>query len=214
MIGALVAVVPLAFADPVALRAPAGDIAVVVGVPDSSAGVSVTSHVGVSVDVHAFDAVGASIGYRRDVFRRPTGFGLELAIAGGPMVPLRDPGLAVSATPSVALGWARGPVDATLGVAVPAVARLTGPGLRLPVLGELWVGGRVGHARVGGTLGVGQMWILGAPTELGWHAGLYTAVSLGRPRQPAAYSRGALAPTSGPSPSGPRASNGFSGATP
>lgn len=172
--------VSAAFADPIALRAPSADVAVVLGVPDSSAGLALTSHVGVSVDVHAFDSVGASVGYRRDAFRRESGFGLELAIAGGPTLPLVDPGLALSATPSLALGWARGPVDATIGVAVPAVARLTGLGLRLPVLGEVWLGGRVGPARVGGTLGAGQMWILGAPTELGWHGGLYATVALAR----------------------------------
>ncbi|GDX82828.1 hypothetical protein LBMAG42_46390 [Deltaproteobacteria bacterium] len=175
------ALVGLAFADPIALRAPSGDVAVVVGVPDSSAGFSITPHFGVSVDVHPFDAVGASIGYRHDVFRRETGFGLEVAVAGGPTVPLLDPGLAVSATPSLSLGWARGPVDATIGVAVPAVAGLTGFSLRFPVLGEVWLGGKIGPARVGGTFGAGQMWILGAPTELGWHGGLYVAVALRRP---------------------------------
>lgn len=175
----ILSLVSLAFADPIALRAPSADVAVVLGAPDSSAGFSVTSNVGVSVDVHAFDAVGVSIGYRHDVFRRDTGFGLELAIAAGPTVPLLDPGLAVSATPSLALGWARGSLDATVGVAVPAVARLNGFGLRLPVLGEVWLGGRIGSARVGGTFGAGQMWILGAPTELGWHAGLYVAVAIG-----------------------------------
>jgi hypothetical protein len=176
----ILAFIGLALADPIALRAPSGAVAVVLGVPDSSVAVSVAPHVGVSIDARALDAVGASVGYRSDLFRRDTGFGLEVSIAGGPMVPLLDPGLALSATPALALGWAHHSLDATIGVAIPAVARFTGFDLRIPVLGELWLGGRIGPVRVGGTFAAGQMWITGAPTEVGWHAGVYAAVGSAR----------------------------------
>jgi len=167
----------VAHADPIALRAPQGALGVVVAVPDSSVAGWLTSHVGLSVDVHPWSTVGASVGYRGDVFRKATGFGLELSVAGGPTLPVLDPGAALSATPSASLGWAGRGVDATLGLAVPAVLRIApDPDLRLPVIGEVWLGGRVGGVRLGGTFGAGQMWITGAPVELGWHLGLYVAV--------------------------------------
>ncbi len=172
----ILALCGLALADPIALRAPAGLVSVVLAVPDTSVALALTSHVGLSVDFRALDAVSVSIGYRADVFRAATGFGLELSVAGGPTVPVLAPVLAVSATPALALGWARKSLDATLGIAVPGVVRVTGPGLRLPVLGEVWLGGKAGPVRVGGTFAAGQMWITGAPTEVGWHGGVYVSI--------------------------------------
>lgn len=174
-----------AWADPMALRAPAGSVVVVVGLPESSVAAALTPHLGVAVEVHPFSAVGAAVGLRGDLFRGERAFGLELSAAGGLDLPLVDPGLAVSLTPAAELGWAGGSVDATLGLVVPAVVRVApGADLRLPVLGELWLGGKVGALRLGGTFAAGQLWMAGAPTEFGWHAGLFAALGERRTSPP------------------------------
>ncbi len=173
----IVALCGLAMADPIALRAPAGAVAVVLAVPDSSIGVAVAPHLGVSVDVHGWSAIGASVGYRADLYRAEGGFGVGFTVAGGPMVPVIDPGLALSATPSMAVGWVNRSLDATVGLTVPAVLRIApGADLRLPVLGELWLGGSAGPVRLGVTFAAGQMWITGAPAQVGWHGGIYVVV--------------------------------------
>ena len=177
--------ISLAQADPIALRAPQGAATMVIGVPDSSVAIWTSRRLGFSLDVHPLSAVGASVGVRSDLFRRPSGFGLAWSLAGGPVVPVFDPGLGVSLSPALALGWADSKVDATIGVSVPAEFRLVpGADLRLPLLGEIWLGGRVGPVRIGGTLAAGQMWLLSAPSELAFHLGGYLSV-LPRLRRPA-----------------------------
>lgn len=163
----------VAHADPVALRAPGDLVTVSIGAPDSSAGVWLRDDLGVSVDLHGASAIGASVGWRRDLARAKNGFGLDLSLAGGPMVPFWDPGLALALAPAIQLGWARPHLDAELGLAAPAVVRLApGSDAYVPVVGELWLGTRVGDARFGAHLGMGSAWAAASPSEVALEAGL------------------------------------------
>lgn len=167
----------LAWADPIALRAPQARVVAVAGLPDTSAGVWLTPALGVSAEYHPPGALGLSVGTRWDVARTQGGFGLELAAAGGPMWAVLDPGLVLAVTPTAQVGWADRKVDAELGLAVPAVVRVApDAAARFPVLGELWLGGALGPVRLGGHFGAGPMFVLDGPTELGWQFGVHVGV--------------------------------------
>ncbi len=156
-------------ADPGALRAPVADAAFVgeIGAPTSSVAAWLGDGFGVAADVRAPGAsVGLSVGTRA---LHADGWGVDTFLAGGLTVPLRDPGVALTLSPAVRLGW-RGPrLDTGLGVAVPLAVGLAGGGMdgvgaRLPVLLEPAFGTRVGPVRLGGTVSFGPVFVPGAPT--------------------------------------------------
>ena len=162
-----------AHADPVALRAPGDHVTLSVGAPDSSLGVWLRDDLGVSLDLRGTSALGASVGWRRDLARSEGGLGIELTVAGGPMVPFYDPGLALACAPTRAGGWVKPRLDAELGLAVPAVVRLApGADAYVPVLGELWLGTGIGPVRFGMHLGMGSAWGAGSPSEVPLEAGI------------------------------------------
>lgn len=163
----------LAHADPVALRAPGDHLTLSVGAPDSSVGLWLRDDLGVSLDLRGTSAMGASVGWRRDLVRGERGLGLELTVAGGPMVPFYDPGLALACAPALQVGWVKPRLDAELGLAVPALFRLApGADAYVPVMGELWLGTGVGPVRFGLHLGMGSAWAAGSPSEVPLEAGI------------------------------------------
>lgn len=172
MIALLLALAP-AWADPIALRAPQSRVVASIGLPDTSVGAWLSPHLGLSAEYHPYSAAGVSVGWRQDLVRGDSGLGVEVGVAGGPMLTWLDPGLVLAISPTVQAGWAGKGLDAKLGVVAPAALRLApGAGARVPLLGELWLGGRLGALRLGGHLGAGTTWVIGAPGEIAYDVGL------------------------------------------
>jgi hypothetical protein len=170
----------LAVADPVALRVPVERRAAViaVGAPDLSAAWWLSSRFGLAVEWRLpASAVGASIGARWVLLGEPAGWGVDAIVAVGAVVPLLDPGVALSVTPSVVGRWRGEHVAVAASVVAPAVARFVpAPDLRLPILFELWFGGRLGRWMAGLHGGVGSTWVPG----LSWSGAFQATVYVGR----------------------------------
>ena len=161
---------PPAAADPLALRhgGPERGLVVEGGWPTVSAGWWVGPGLGLAVDWRLpAGAIGASLGTRTTVSNGPRHGGVDLFGAGGALVPLVDPGLALTATPAVQAGK-RGPTThVTIGLAAPVELLLVPRAqLRLPVLLELRFGGKLGPLWLGLRGGIGP--VLTAPGDPGF----------------------------------------------
>jgi hypothetical protein len=165
-----VMLIATASADPIALRvgAPEG-LAVVAGVSESAAGWH-GERLSVAAEWRVPDgAVGAGIGR---TLRQPTrqtrrgDVGWDLGVAGGVLVPLRMPDLALSLTPSARRWRSWSDTEAGVALALPGVVRLTG-GLeaRLPIRAELTATHRLGSVSAGLIIGGGAVL---SPGRGGW----------------------------------------------
>lgn len=179
---ALVAAVATAAADPLALRAPgpyAGAVAVA-GWPDTSlglwrgrAGLALSLHEGVAL---ALDAAWRWTPHRRDL---PGGgrVALDLALAGGPLVPLVVPAAGATLGPQLVLRRHRPRATWAGSLAAPAalVAAPGGPQARVPVFaGNGFTLDRDGLS-IGLHVEAGPVWSPGAPLALNGRAGLVLA---------------------------------------
>ncbi len=107
------------------------------------------------------------MGTRKAVADGPKHGGVDLFVAGGVLMPLIDPGVALTATPAIQLGK-RGPTThLTIGLAAPLEVLLA-PSLQLraPVLLELRLGGNLGPLWLGLRGGAGP--VVTAPGATGF----------------------------------------------
>ncbi len=144
----------LALADPVAMRAPAAWPGATVGLHDASVAVPLGEGrpwvaLGSAANAASMDA---SVGQRwaGEGVRRVQG-----GLAGGVLVPLVEPGFALTGTAWLQAGWVGERASFVAGAAAP-VAVGTG-GSRMPLLFELQGGVRVGPVVLGGRLAAGPV---------------------------------------------------------
>lgn len=164
----------LAFADPVALRAPGERASVVLGLPAAGAAYWVDEHLGVSLDLMGLDAVGLSAGWRDRVLGKPEGLGVDVVFGGGVLLHTTTGAPLLSLAPAASAGWSRPHLDAHLGLALPfALGMLPDGQLRAPVLGTLTLGSAAGPVRFGLDVELGTLRLTGAPAEVGFQGGLY-----------------------------------------
>jgi hypothetical protein len=146
----------LAWADPVAMRAPYGTAGATVGLHDASAAVPLGDGPWLAAELATNGAsAGASAGSRwvlgpEDRVRR-----LQAGLAGGLLVPLVEPGIALTGTAWLHGGWVGERGAFLAGAAVP-VAVGTG-GSRMPLIFELLGGVGVGPVVIGGRLAAGPV---------------------------------------------------------
>jgi hypothetical protein len=172
----------VAHADPVALRVPLERRAVVLalGAPDLSAAWWFSERFGIAAEWRLpASAVGASLGARFTLVGEPRGWGVDATLAVGAMVPLLDPGVALSVTPTLRGRWQGEHLLVAASVVAPAVARFVpSPDLRLPILAELWLGGQFARWRAGLHAGVGSTWVPGLSWSGAFQATAYLARDL------------------------------------
>ena len=167
-------------ADPVALRVPMERrraVVAAIGGPEMSVGWWFSERFALSAEWRLpASAAGASLGTRWTLVGEALGWGVDAGLAVGVVVPLIDPGAAVSVTPSIVGRWRNEYVTVAASAVVPAVARVfPGPDLRLPVLFELWLGGHVARWRAGVHGAVGSTWVPG----LSWSGAFQGTVFVG-----------------------------------
>lgn len=179
----LVAALP-AWADPVALRAPgpyAGVVAVA-GWPDPSVGLW-RDRFGVALSVHEGASVALDAAYRWTPHRREIPgrgrVGLDLAVAGGPVVPVVVAGGGLTLGPQVVLRRHRPGGTWSGSLAAPAAWVFTSAGgqARLPLLAGNGFTVERGRLGVGVHAEAGPVWSPGAPVALSGRLGLVVARS-------------------------------------
>lgn len=157
-----------AAADPMALRHDVEDKALVIegGWPNLSVGYWVGPKLGLAVAWRLpAAAISASMGTRKTLSQGPKDGGVDLFIAGGLLVPTIIPGIAVTATPAIQMGKRAPKGHFTFGIAAPIEALLAPRAqLRVPVLLELRLGGKLGPLWLGLRGGLGPvLYAPGAP---------------------------------------------------
>lgn len=171
-----------AHADPIALRGPAWGrvLAVMPGLPELSAAWWVRPAVGFALEWRfPASAAGASVGTRWTVIGDTLGWGVEVHIAGGVMVPLLDPGVGLSVTPAVHGRWRDEHLHVGASVAVPAVLRVApGADLRVPPVIELWFALHFGRLSFGLHGNVGSVYVPGLDWSTTYQGSLYLAWDL------------------------------------
>jgi hypothetical protein len=154
-----------ALAEPAAIRAPVGGARLTAEVGGGgSLAAWRADGLGLAADVSSGGAaVGLSVGWRH---LHPDGVGLDLFFCGGILVPLVEPGVAISGGASARVGYRRGHFDGGLGLTVPVALGVAGGGsgvaFRVPLLVEPAVGVRLGPVWLGGTGSMGPLWVTGS----------------------------------------------------
>lgn len=177
----------LAQADPVAQRSPVdGELVAVVGapvlgvagrIPTGKDREQASGELIVSASVRVPSAsTDLSVGLRTRGGAEEVGWAWAAGLSAG-LIALRDPDVGLSLAP-----WARlerkGSVHGGVQVAAPIAARRTG-GLRLPVLGELFVGSRRDRVHVLAVGGAGWAFLPGTPAGvLVLQGGVHVGVAL------------------------------------
>jgi hypothetical protein len=143
----VVSAAPAAFADSVAMRAPlpGRGLVLTLGFPATELGFWMNSWIGIGVHMRVpASAVGTEIALRKTLVGKPRlGFGLEGLVAFGLDVPLLSPGFVATATASLAGRYFAPSWFVQVAATSPAAFRLTDPvEARVPILAEVWVGGR------------------------------------------------------------------------
>lgn len=136
-----------ASADSVAMRAPLPGRGVVLtlGYPATELGYWVNDWFGIAAHFRIpASSVGTEVALRRTfVGEARAGFGLEGLVTFGLDVPILSPGFVATATASIAGRYFGEAWFTKLAVTSPSAFRLTDPvEVRVPVLAEVWVGGR------------------------------------------------------------------------
>jgi hypothetical protein len=173
----------VAEADPVALRVPVERQRVLIaalGVPEMSVGWWFSERFALSAEWRLpASAAGASLGTRWTLLGEPRGWGVDANLAVGVLIPLIEPGAAVSVTPSILGRWRGDHVVVGASVVAPIVARvLPSPDLRLPVLFEVWLGGHIARWRAGVHGAVGSTWVPGLSWSGTFQGTLYVGYDL------------------------------------
>ena len=197
----IVALLGLAHADPIALRAPGTVRADATGSPSaggSPASLAVTASgldlsaaawlpgraLGVAVEVDASGGpIGAAVAWRWSA-RGARGFGYDLVGAGGIAVPIAAPAAVLALTPSAAMGWRTARLDATLGLVAPVAVRVApDPAITVPVRLEPWLGVHLGPATIGVGAGLGYVWTSDAlwAVDARWMLGVALRPDVGDP---------------------------------
>ena len=145
---------PRAFADGVAMRSPMPQRGLVfeIGFPSSEVGFWFNDWIGIGVHARLpFSVVGAEVALRKTLAGdRRSGFGLEGLIAFGLDVPILAPSFVATATASLAGRYYGQTFFVQVAATTPVALRLADPfEARVPVLGELWVGGRAPSLWIG-----------------------------------------------------------------
>ena len=120
-----------------------------------------------------------SFGARKALADGPRGWGVDVFLSGGFRALLADPGLALTLTPAIAAG-SRGPVVATLGLALPMAARVGNPQARLPMLVELRLGGQPGPVSFGVRGALGPVFAPGVSAAVAMQWSAWFSVKLPR----------------------------------
>ncbi len=149
----------LAWADPVALRAPHDAAGATLGRHDASAGAELGSTWLAAEAATNGASVGASLGQRWVLGRDDRVRRVQAGCSGGLLVPLVEPGIALTGTGWLHAGWVGDRGAFVAGAAVP-VAVGTG-GSRLPLLFELQGGVRAGPVWLGARLAAGPVFTPG-----------------------------------------------------
>lgn len=170
----ILALLALAHADPVALRAPtSGRFTAVVGTPVVSAAWFLNENVGFALDLRGVGAsASASAGLRQ---RHTTPWGIDAGVAAGVVVPLVDPGFGVSLTPSLGGGWRDARTAGALTLAVPLELGLVGRDgvtARAPILLEPSFSAKAGPIELGVLLGAGPLFVTGSLPGVELRAGV------------------------------------------
>lgn len=154
-----------AHADPITLRAPvAGRVmSGTFGTPELSAGVWLSERVGLAVEWRLpASAVGASIATRWTLVGDRLGWGVDLTVAGGLVLPLISLSGAVSVTPSLMGRWRGEHVSLGAAIVSPTVLRVVpDPAVRIPLLLEVWLSGHYRRAHLGVQASVGSVFVSG-----------------------------------------------------
>lgn len=152
-------------ADPIALRGPTwGRVASFsAGTPELSAGAWLTERFGLAVEWRLpVAATGVSAATRWRLVGDVRGWGVDLTLAGGVVVPLLDPAVAVSITPSVAGRWRGQYLQVAAVLVAPTVVRIAPDTLvRLPLLAEAWIATHIASLSVGVQGSVGSVFVPG-----------------------------------------------------
>jgi hypothetical protein len=143
-----------ASADGVAMRAPMPKRGLVfeIGFPSSEVGFWFNDWIGIGVHARLpFSVIGAEVALRRTlVGEKRSGFGLDGLIAFGLDVPILAPSFVATATASLAGRYYGQTFFVQVAASAPTALRLADPfEARIPVLGELWVGGRAPSLWIG-----------------------------------------------------------------
>ena len=152
----MILILGLAHADPVGLRTPGAGAAVTLGRHDLSLAVPLgEDRPWIAAELATNGAsFGASVGHRALLsehgLRR-----LQAGVSGGLLVPLVEPGLALTGTAWLHGGWVGERGSFLAGAALPLA--LGSGGVRLPVLFELQGGVQVGPLSLGARLSAGPV---------------------------------------------------------
>ena len=103
-----------------------------------------------------------SIGTTHWLWRSDGLWGARADLSGGVEALFTDPGIAVLATPSIAL-VRQGPAAVAIGLVAPTAFRLNSPELRLPILAETHLGTQSGQVSWGVRGAIGAIYTPGAP---------------------------------------------------
>jgi len=147
-------------ADPVALRGPVVGPTATAGLHDLSVGTPLPGNLSAAAELATNAAsAGGSVGTRWVVGPDDGPRRLQAGVAGGVLVPMVQPGVAMTATGWMHGGWVGEVGSFVAGAAVPLAAG-TG-GARLPLLLELQGGLAAGPVHIGARLAAGPVWTPG-----------------------------------------------------
>lgn len=177
----------VATADTSALRAPDLGTSVVLfeGVPEASRAVWIRPWFAITQQQKfPYDAFGVGVGVRRTLAGGPRGWALAVQLGGGLSVPTLYPGVVLELSPSTNLRVRGDWAYFSMGIAVPAALRLDASGdVRIPVVGELWLGFRAGPIWIGAMAGAGATFVPNASSALALSGGGYIAIPYGDGRE-------------------------------
>ncbi len=152
-------------ADPLTLRAPVPGrvVTATFGTPELSAGAWLSDRFGFALEWHLpASAVGGSVATRRTLVGARMGWGVDLTLAGGLMVPLISISGALSFTPALVGRWRNDYVQVAASFVTPMVLRVVpDPALRLPLLLEVWLVGHYRRLHLGVQGSVGSVFVTG-----------------------------------------------------
>jgi hypothetical protein len=172
----VIALLSVAWAEPLAARVPADGVVVVGGLPEVGAAVWFGEHLGVSAgyDVRGYTGDVAAIG-RWTLTRGASGFGVDVGAGAGVVLPFAGLRPAFELAPWIGAGWRRPSWHVVLDVAVPAaIAFGEGSLLRVPVVVEPWAGFTVAEWTFSAGAGIGQVYVPGElpAFALRWQVGV------------------------------------------
>lgn len=170
-------------ADVAAMRLPMLNrgVAFELGVPETSVGYWVNDWLGVAGHARVpLTSLGGSVVLRRSfVGKLDRGFGLAGIASFGLEVPTLSPAFVFSASGSLLGRYIGEWWFAQLGATVPLALRLTDDfAARIPVLGEVWAGGRANAVWLGVHVGLGAVFVTGLLPTFALQLGLAMALKI------------------------------------